>query len=346
MPQSLRTQVDSLAAPTGGRFVILPRSALILFREQGADVEALAREVGAASASARLSPAQAEELVKKALDRVGHPELGLRAGASVRPELFGVAGFAAMSAPTLGEAFARLARFKRILWIDTLALVPVGEGLSVRAVLASVSHARLLADFELAFVIAFARVVTNSPELVPVRVGVRGTAPSYRQRYEALFRCPIEFDAPEDEVIFATSDLTRALVSHAPELAPLFDERAEQLLAESTSERAGERVRAALRQVRGEVPYVRDVARALGMSVRSLQRHLSAEGTSFAELLDDTRREVAHELLVRTDSDLAEISFLLGFVSPDSFYRAFKRWWRTTPLAHRRAHRSAAQTAK
>jgi AraC-like DNA-binding protein len=312
---------------------------LALVREAGFDADALAREIGAPSLSARLLPAQAETLLARTLDRIGDPDLGLRLGAVVRPELFGIAGFAAMAAPTFGEALERLARFKRMLWIDQLELETIEEGQRVRAVIAGELHARLRADFELAFVVAFGRMVTDRAELKPRRVELRGTAPAAprRAKYEALFRCPVEFEQRFDEVIFSRVDLRRPLVSHSPELSTLFNEHAERLLAESGSERASERARAAVRRLlRGEVPGVGEVARALGMSVRSLQRKLTAEGTSFAALLEGTRQEVACELLTHTASDVAEISFMLGFSSPNSFHRAFRRWKRMTPGEYRR----------
>jgi AraC-like DNA-binding protein len=147
----------------------------------------------------------------------------------------------------------------------------------------------------------------------------------------------VSFGQLADEAVFGGADLRRPLVSHSPELSALFNDRAEELLAESGGERASERVRAALRRLlRGEVPDVQAVARANGVSVRSLQRKLLAENTSFAALLDETRRDLACELLARTSSDVAEIAFVLGFSSPTSFHRAFKRWRRTTPLEYRR----------
>ena len=76
-----------------------------------------------------------------------------------------------------------------------------------------------------------------------------------------------------------------------------------------------------------------------GLDGLELQRRLAEAGASFAELLDEVRREIARDQLVRTDVDVAEISFLLGFSNPNSLHRAFKRWERMTPLSYRRAAR-------
>jgi len=79
------------------------------------------------------------------------------------------------------------------------------------------------------------------------------------------------------------------------------------------------------------------VAERLAMSKRKLQRRLAAEGTSFQEVLRDTRHELARHDLHRTELPCAEISFLLGYEDPNSSFRAFHDWTGSTPEAARRA---------
>ena len=74
-----------------------------------------------------------------------------------------------------------------------------------------------------------------------------------------------------------------------------------------------------------------DVARKLAMSKRTLQRRLSTEGTTFREILQDTREALAKHYLGQTSLSAQEISFLLGFDEPNSFYRAFNDWTGETP---------------
>src|SRR5262249_2957845 len=68
------------------------------------------------------------------------------------------------------------------------------------------------------------------------------------------------------------------------------------------------------------------VASELGMSERTLQRRLEAEDTSFAALLDSTRRELAGEYLRRVHRSHAHAAYLLGFGDQSSFFRACRRW--------------------
>ena len=79
-----------------------------------------------------------------------------------------------------------------------------------------------------------------------------------------------------------------------------------------------------------------DVARKLNTSKRSLQRRLEEEGVSFKDVLTETRIELADHYLRQPGMSIAEITFLLGFRDPTSFFRAFQAWTGKTPTAARR----------
>jgi len=82
----------------------------------------------------------------------------------------------------------------------------------------------------------------------------------------------------------------------------------------------------------------RRVATRLGMSRRSLTRHLEHEHTSYSELLNEVRRELALQLLRRDDLDVQEIAARLGYSLTAAFSRAFRRWEGMSPMQYRRAH--------
>jgi AraC-like DNA-binding protein len=79
------------------------------------------------------------------------------------------------------------------------------------------------------------------------------------------------------------------------------------------------------------------VATQLAISPRTLQRKLESEGTSFGEILDDSRQRAALEYLSRPEMSISETAFMLGFSEPSTFYRAFRRWTGKTPAQYRRA---------
>ncbi len=79
------------------------------------------------------------------------------------------------------------------------------------------------------------------------------------------------------------------------------------------------------------------VARALGMSTRTLTRRLQQAGTRYDQVLDDTRRAIALGLLGDASLAIYEAAFLLGYSEPSTFHRAFRRWTGETPDAWRRS---------
>ena len=100
-----------------------------------------------------------------------------------------------------------------------------------------------------------------------------------------------------------------------------------------------ERVRQCLvERLRDGEPEQREIARLLGLHERTLQRRLRAEQTTFAQLLDSVRSELARMFLGDPRLAVFEIAYLLGFSEPSAFQRAFRRWTGQTPREYRRTH--------
>jgi len=104
-----------------------------------------------------------------------------------------------------------------------------------------------------------------------------------------------------------------------------------------------ERVRALVYRQLGDRPVCQQqIARLLGMSSRTLRRHLAASATSFQQLVDDCRlRQAAHELRVRRHLSIAQTALRLGYSEHSTFTRAFSRWSGMPPQSYIRAHAGA-----
>ena len=76
-------------------------------------------------------------------------------------------------------------------------------------------------------------------------------------------------------------------------------------------------------------------SRRLGLSKRTLQRQLTAEGTTYQSVLDATRSELSLHYLRKHNMSVEEISYLLAYRDPNSFYRAFQGWTGMTPAQAR-----------
>ena len=85
-------------------------------------------------------------------------------------------------------------------------------------------------------------------------------------------------------------------------------------------------------------PSQQQIAEALHVSNRTLQRKLKDEGTSFMDLLQDTRMQLARKYLRSPGRSVVETAYLLGFSEPSTFSRAFKRWTGQAPAEYREGH--------
>jgi AraC-like DNA-binding protein len=117
-------------------------------------------------------------------------------------------------------------------------------------------------------------------------------------------------------------------------IAPLVESELEaRRVAKSFAQRVAAHVAAAL----PASADVAEVASALKMSPRTLQRRLEQEQTNFSEVLDDARFEVARRLLADSAVTLTDAALRLGFADLATFSRAFKRWTGVPPGQWRRS---------
>jgi AraC-like DNA-binding protein len=136
-------------------------------------------------------------------------------------------------------------------------------------------------------------------------------------------------------VAFTIDDAQRPFVTHNPQLLSALLPYLQANTPPSPTSTVA-RVRAVIAErVRGQRPDADAVARELAMSTRALQRMLKDHGTSFRQLLDEVRNEHARGYLSSTGFSDGEVSFLLGFEDPNSFYRAFRSWNGMSPREFR-----------
>ena len=85
-------------------------------------------------------------------------------------------------------------------------------------------------------------------------------------------------------------------------------------------------------------PDIETVAGKMHMSSRTLRRHLDKQGTSYQDLLNEIRLNLARDYLLATALRLDQISQLLGYTEPANFTHAFKRWTGVSPRTYRMQH--------
>ena len=143
----------------------------------------------------------------------------------------------------------------------------------------------------------------------------------------------IKFLRGRRALVYDAADADARLTQSEPGLCAILDDHATKLLAAlPTVGTFSDRVRELLAgELAGGDPTAQNMARHLKMSVRTLHRRLSDEGTSHKQLLEQLRRELAERYLTNPALAVAEVAYLLGFSEPSAFHRAFRRWTGKTP---------------
>jgi AraC-like DNA-binding protein len=163
--------------------------------------------------------------------------------------------------------------------------------------------------------------------------------------YAAHLGCPATFEARHNAIVFGKADLDRPFLTHNPDLwATVAPQLEAELLQALASEAIGEQVKGMLKRLlAGRRPGIEDVARELRMSPRTLQRRLAEDRTTFQQLVQEARRELARHYLLHSSLELNETAYLLGYEDAHSFFRAF-HGWEGSPPGQWRAHRTRRRT--
>ena len=178
-----------------------------------------------------------------------------------------------------------------------------------------------------------ARELTGS-EISPVRLQMPMRQPDDVSEYRREFACPMTFGGEAASLTFSASQLALPTVAPDETLVGYLDELAEIAVAplDATKDSTSTAVRRTLWSLLPSGrPSVWQTAREMGVSVRTLQRRLGDEGSSFSTVLDNLRRDISEELLGEGDRSVADIAFLLGYSEPSAFHRAYRRWQKSPP---------------
>jgi AraC-like DNA-binding protein len=324
----------------------LARGLIELAASKGADRQALASRAGIAlagldDADTRVPLQNYIALMRAGKELAQDPALALHYGETNDMAEISVVGLIANASETVGEAFAQLNRYGRLViefdgGPDRFRLANERGGLWL------VDSRRNPNDFYELTESTFARMVGG-----PRRLGISQTikevhvthaAPSYRAEYDRIFQVPITFESDWNAL-----RIDGAMMNYPLRLQPRYvfgvlSERAEALLKTLESSKT---VRGRVESLLMPMLHKGDagidvVAGKLGMSRQTLYRNLKSEGTTFEKVLDGLRRELAVSYLSGRKASVNETAYLVGFSDPASFSRAFKRWTEMSPSEFKR----------
>lgn len=263
---------------------------------------------------------------------VGDPLFPIRLAEVVTTESFTPPLFAALCSPSLAVAARRIQRYKRLIAPMTLHVDERPEALDLRFewLDATVAPPASLVAAELAFMVRLARLATRE-DIRPLAVA-SPTPLEPAAAYERFFGvAPRSGDAMA--LSFSGGDARLPFLTANETIWQTFEPELRKRLAElDESATTADRVRAALLELlpAGQAS-MEAVSSKLATSKRTLQRRLRQEETTFQQVLSLTREALARHYLGTTSMSGAEISFLLGFEDPNSFFRAFSDWTGSTP---------------
>ena len=305
----------------------------LLFREMGMNPGLMKRPGG------RYRLDSIDNLWRKASKIIDDPCFGLKAAEFWHPSNFGALGYAMLASNTLRTALERVYRYHRFLSDERfIELNETEEGLTYTLIF---SHEKrdipARNDAILAVTISMCRM-NYIEDLAPVSVTFTHPKPSCSAKFYEYFRSPVVFEAPANSLTLPIEAVDKSLPGSNPQLAELNDQVMIEYLAELDHDRIAEKVKAVIiDQLPSGNVTDENVAQALYMSSRNLQRQLQSAGTTFNTLLNEIRQDLAQKYLRDQDTSMTEIAFLLGFSESSAFSRAFKRWIGVSPTQYRQA---------
>jgi AraC-like DNA-binding protein len=276
------------------------------------------------------------EVLEGLVARTGDETIGMRAGANVEPGDLDAIEYAARSCSNFREAMECAGRYMHLVHEAVEAsIIDYGPHVLWRTrITDGVPQPRAANDFVIVSAARFS--IRCVVEVRPAReVHFMHAAPSNLDAYAAFSGSTLKFGMPHNGFVIDRDRLEAPTRGANPRMHAAFDTYAREL-----SERAALGIRSRAREAitvrlgSGDM-CMEAVAAALAMSVPTLRRRLEDEGTTFTDLVDDVRRDLAERYLREPQRSISEIALLLGFAHAPAFHKAFRRWKGITPSEHR-----------
>ena len=324
-----------------GALARIPR----LLRENGADPAAVLAHAGLAAdvlddVEARIPYRAIGRMLAEAARATGLPHFGLLVGAEWTPESLGPTGQVMRHCETVGDAVRMLSIYQRLNSDGGTAFVierADGAVMGYAIYESGVEGVPQIYDVVMALAYRLITELLGTPWR-PREVTFARSQPADPEPYRELFRAPLRFDRPHTALHLPGGLLDQPIPGADPNTHKL-------LLAQLEAATAPHLILGLRRALRLLLLHGNssgdDVAHALDLHRRTLNRRLKAQGTTFQAILDDVRREVAMQLLRDTGVALDDVALATGYADPSTFVRAFRRWSGTTPAKWREDARRA-----
>jgi AraC-like DNA-binding protein len=286
-----------------------------------------------------------QKLWQAAIEETHDPLLGLHIGEKANFESIGIVGFTLQNSLNLSVALERGVYYNN-LYSSMVEISLHKEPLLTKVVfepawffLTAYPHAaRQSVESSMSFLVTALRKLSGK-NIAPLLASFGFATPdaSYLPEYEKLFRSKMVFNEEQSSLLFTGKDLQAGVLSYNKELFTVLDEQADRLLkAYGNKLTYTEKVKhSAIKLLQSNFLTIEQVAGELHLSVRTLQRKLKKEGSSFLGIIDEIHKEVALGYLKENHLSISQIAYLLGYAEASVFSRAFKRWTGSYPTEYK-----------
>jgi AraC-like DNA-binding protein len=276
-----------------------------------------------------------QRLLEVAVELTDDPYFGLYAANFMHPTNWHALGHALLSSISLRDFCDRLARHFRILTTSTRPRLRESANAAYLEFPRVTETPPLSDDIVGLFLVHLIRQLSDG-RIRPTAIALhRPTPPDGGSRHRRAFGCPVTFGAAYVSMEFDAHALDAALPGGSRELAQYNEQIVVTYLAKLDRSDVQSRVRALLLQ---QLPLgavtKEEIARRLNMSPRTLQVKLSKCGTTFQDVVNETRRALACGYIDNSALSITEIAYMLGFSDTSNFSRAFRRWTGCSPRAY------------
>jgi AraC-like DNA-binding protein len=238
------------------------------------------------------------------------------------------------SSETLGESLQRAARYSRIT--NEAVHIRYQKNRDIVVAFEYIDVARHQDRHQIEFfMIALVRLVRHlsGRHWLPTRVNLTHHRNAFQAAFKSFFGCDVLFGSAVDEIAFPSTIQPTPLATADPFLHAMLTAQCEQMHVDRLRPAA---LRASVEnEIAPLLPHGKaqasEIARKLGMSQRTLARHLAADGLSFTVILDEMKFDLAKRYLMEADLPITTIAWLLGYHEASAFTHAFKRWTGKTP---------------
>lgn len=318
-------------------------------KEFGLDPDELFREAGIdpklrLDLNARVSELQFDRLVWTEKQRSGDEAFAFHLVEHLHPSFLGAMGYAWMTSATLRKAFQRMKRYSRLISDRIDIGLEDFDGnfqVTLHPELIHFLDPELRERMRLANAVKLCRLACGE-SFKPLRIHCRQAESARPGAFYEFFRCEVRFDSDATLLVIDPETADRPLPGFNAQLGHVLEQQIIDYLARQDRQDLAGRTKSAIFELlpSGKVT-IEDVAAKLALSVRTLRRKLQTRGTSFKELLTQTRRELGERYIHDNNLSLTEIAFLLGFSDSSSFSRAYRSWTGQSPSEFRSARHSS-----